>query len=58
VSSVGLGVAAGLGVGLFAQDQTIRLLATLGIVSLSLFAGLEVDFGELRCETRILLEPP
>ncbi len=56
VTSVGLGAAAGLGLGLFTQDPTVRLLATLGIVSLFLFAGLEVDFGELRRELRILVQ--
>lgn len=56
VTSVGLGVAAGLGLGLFAQDPTVRLLATFGIVSLFLFAGLEVDAAELRAEARILTQ--
>jgi Kef-type K+ transport system membrane component KefB len=37
-----------MGFGLFHGDTTIPLLATLGIVSLFLFAGLEVDFAELR----------
>jgi len=56
ITSVALGVAAGLGLGLFAQDRTVGLLATLGIVSLFLFAGLEVDFGELRREASVLLQ--
>lgn len=56
VTSVGLGVAAGLGLGLFAQDPTVRLLATFGIVSLFLFAGLEVDAAELRAEVRVLTQ--
>jgi Kef-type K+ transport system membrane component KefB len=56
VTSVGLGVAAGIGLGLFAHDPTLRLLATLGIVSLFLFAGLEVEFAELRRESRVLIQ--
>ena len=56
VTSVALGVIAGLGLGLFAQDRTVGLLAILGIVSLFLFAGLEVDSGELRREARVLIQ--
>jgi len=56
VTGVALGAAAGLGLGLFAHDPTIRLLATLGIVSLFLFAGLEVDFAELRREAPVLVQ--
>lgn len=56
VTSVALGAALGLGLGWFEQDPTIHLLATFGIVSLFLFAGLEVDFLELWHEIRILLQ--
>ena len=56
VTSVALGVIAGLGLGLFAQDRTVGLLAILGIVSLFLFAGLEVDSGELGREARVLIQ--
>jgi Kef-type K+ transport system membrane component KefB len=56
VTSVALGMVAGLGLGLFTHDPTIRLLATLGIVSLFLFAGLEVDFRELRREAPVLVQ--
>lgn len=48
ITAFGLGAAASLGFGLFHGDDTVSLLATLGIVSLFLFAGLEVDFRELR----------
>ena len=34
--------------GLFPDDPTLRLLSTLGIVALFLFAGLEIDGPELR----------
>ena len=56
VTSVALGALAGLAWSLFAQDRTVGLLATLGIVSLFLFAGLEVDFHELRREAPILVQ--
>jgi len=56
VTSVALGAAAGIGLGLFGQDATISLLATLGIVSLFLFAGLEVNFRELHREAPVLIQ--
>lgn len=56
ITSVALGVGAGIGLGLFTHDPTVRLLSTLGIVALFLFAGLEVDFPELRREARILIQ--
>ena len=56
ITSVALGAAAGLGFALFTRDSTVSLLATLGIVSLFLFAGLEVDFHELRREGRVLIQ--
>ena len=46
-------VAAGLG--LFQDDLTVRLLSTLGIVSLFLFAGLEIDGRELRRNVKPLI---
>jgi len=48
VTSLALGAGAGLGFGLFVADTTIQLLAGFGIVSLFLFAGLEVDFDDMR----------
>jgi Kef-type K+ transport system membrane component KefB len=56
VTSVALGVIAGAGLGLFAQDRTVALLAVLGIVSLFLFAGLELDFSELGQNAKILAQ--
>ena len=56
ITCVALGGIAGLGLGLFNQDLTIALLAVLGIVSLFLFAGLDIDFLELRRESRVLLQ--
>ena len=41
--------------GLFPNDVTLRLFSTLGIVSLFLFAGLEIDGAELRRNVRPLI---
>lgn len=43
-----LGALAGPGLSLFQDDPTIKLLSTLGIVALFLFAGLELNLSELR----------
>lgn len=48
ITCVALGAALGMGFELFQGDGAVPLLSTLGIVSLFLFAGLEVDFTELR----------
>lgn len=56
VSSFMLGAAAGLGPGWFVHDTTIGLLSTFGIVALFLFAGLDVDFDELRAKSRIIVQ--
>jgi Kef-type K+ transport system membrane component KefB len=56
ITAVAMGIAAGVGFGLFAQDRTVGLLATLGIVSLFLFAGLEVEFVDLRRGLRVLVQ--
>jgi Kef-type K+ transport system membrane component KefB len=48
VTCVALGAVLGMGFGLFSHDTALPLLATLGIVALFLFAGLEVDLEELR----------
>lgn len=50
VTALAFGVAAGIGLSLFQGDDTVALLSTLGIVSLFLFAGLDVDGHELRRE--------
>ncbi|MFH1077100.1 MAG: cation:proton antiporter [Pseudomonadota bacterium] len=48
VTSVAIGIIAGMGFEIFRNDSAIKLLATLGIVSIFLFAGLEVEFKELK----------
>ncbi len=54
VTSLVLGAVVGLSFPPLATDATVQLFATLGIVALFLFAGLEVDFGELRKEIAVL----
>jgi Kef-type K+ transport system membrane component KefB len=56
ITSLVLGIAAGLPFGFFQDDATVQLLATLGISGLFLFAGLEVDFDELVVRRRVLLQ--
>jgi Kef-type K+ transport system membrane component KefB len=43
-----LGILAAFFIKPFVEDEVIRVIATLGISSLFLFAGLEVDFEEIR----------
>jgi len=67
IASFGLGAACGLGHhvvnlfvdqpyehGLFHGDPTVDTMGTLGIVSLFLFAGLEIDLDELRAGAKTL----
>ena len=55
-TSLVLGAVAGLVFGLFQHDTTLHLLSAFGIVALFLFAGLEVDTGELRNNAGVLLQ--
>jgi Kef-type K+ transport system membrane component KefB len=56
ITSLGIGIVCGAGFGLFQHDAPVAMLSTLGIVSLFLFAGLDVDVEELRRGTRVLLQ--
>jgi Kef-type K+ transport system membrane component KefB len=56
VTSLVIGAAIGIGTHAFTNDATIELFSTLGIVALFLFAGLDVDFAELREARGVLLE--
>ena len=56
VTSLTLGGIASIGFHLFHGDSTIELFGTLGIVAMFLFAGLEVDLGELQKGRRVLLQ--
>ncbi len=54
LSALGLGAVLGIGFHAFHEGATVPLLASFGIVSLFLYAGLEVDPHELRrCRTLI-----
>lgn len=48
LTCLGLGIAAALFLSQFSHDDTLALLGTLGISSLFLFAGLEVDLKLMR----------
>jgi Kef-type K+ transport system membrane component KefB len=56
ITEMALGVLAGLGLGWFQQDTTVTLLASLGIISLFLFAGLEVDLRILTRHRSVLVQ--
>jgi Kef-type K+ transport system membrane component KefB len=56
VTCVAIGALLGIGFDLFRVDSTIKVLATLGIASMFLFAGLEVDFATLRRGRTVLLQ--
>jgi Kef-type K+ transport system membrane component KefB len=50
-----LGIICSLFLNEFSQDATIKVLASLGIVSLFVFAGLEIDFEELNIHKKVLI---
>lgn len=56
ISGFGLGIMAGLGLDYFQGDATIKLLATLGIVTLFLHAGLDINIAELHRNRRVLTQ--
>lgn len=56
ITCVGLGIVFGLGLEAFQAESTIALLAVLGIVAMFLFAGMEIDFDELRKEKVVLAQ--
>ncbi len=55
ITSFAIGAASGH-FGLLRDDPTVGLLATLGIVALFLFAGLDVEVKELRSNAAVLLQ--
>jgi Kef-type K+ transport system membrane component KefB len=55
ITCLALGAGLNMGFGLFHDDAVIPLLSVLGIVSLFLFAGLEVRFEDLRRGLRVTL---
>jgi len=56
ISCIGLGAVAGMGFGVFRQDAVINLLSTFGVVSLFLFAGLDVEFKNIRRNAPFLVQ--
>ena len=54
ITCVVLGAISGITFNLFVGDAAVTLMSTLGIVSLFLFAGLDVEFHELQRNARIL----
>jgi len=56
ITGLALGAVAATGLGLFTHDPTVGLFSTLGITSLFLFAGMEVDVAELRQAAGVLVE--
>ena len=56
ITCVALGSMLGMGTHVFHTDSTVLLMATLGIVAMFLFAGLEVDAGELREHGPIIVQ--
>lgn len=56
LTAMALGFGTMMILGWFQQSQLVNMLATLGITSLFLFAGLEVDYYELRSNIRIFLK--
>ena len=56
ITSLGLGALASIGFGVFRHDQTVALLSTFGIVTLFLFAGLDVEGRELRKGARVIIQ--
>lgn len=55
ITTLGIGVAFGLGRGSFQDDPVINVFALLGISILFLFAGMELDVDELRKDAKRLL---
>ena len=54
ITAFGIGIAAALGLDVFHGDPAVDLLSQLGIASLFLAAGMEVDLHELRAQARTL----
>lgn len=56
LTSLALGIATAFFLGWFKDDQLLLMLSRLGITSLFLFAGMEVDLDELRDDSSVLLK--
>jgi len=56
ITSFAIGVFCAVQLGLSPDDPTVRFVATLGIVALFLFAGLDVEVRELRAHAAVLIQ--
>ncbi len=56
LTEMAMGIAVAFFLGWFNESQTVETLATLGITSLFLFAGFEVNFDELKGNISVLLK--
>lgn len=56
LTAIALGVLTGAFLGWYENSQTLYIMATLGITSLFLFAGLEVDLYEFRRDATIIIK--
>lgn len=56
ITCLGMGVLFGMGLGIFQDEKTVEVFAVLGIVALFLFAGMEIDFAELRHMGAVILQ--
>lgn len=56
ITCMGLGVLFGMGLGIFQDEKTVEVLAVLGIVALFLFAGMEINFAELRRTGAVIVQ--
>lgn len=56
ITAIFLGLAAGVGLDWYESNQTLYILATLGITSLFLFAGMEVELPVLKKNYKFLLK--
>jgi Kef-type K+ transport system membrane component KefB len=56
LTALGIGVAINFGLGWFQDDQLVLMLARLGITSLFLFAGMEVELEELKEDADVLVK--
>ncbi|MEZ4872054.1 MAG: hypothetical protein R2827_07385 [Bdellovibrionales bacterium] len=56
LTALALGFATAFGLGWFKDDQLLLMLSRLGITSLFLFAGMEVDIDELKEDADVLVK--
>ena len=55
ITCIGLGVLFGMGFGVLTESEPVKLMSLLGIVSMFLFAGMEIEFDDLHRGRALLL---